>query len=186
MPTFELTTNDGKTFQIDADNADMAQKALDHAFGGAPAQPEAPAGPSQWELFKRGLSVLGNDPSQAKNLGMMTPFTYADRVARGEATVPQSFGPDTPEAQAAPAIEAGAQGAFFGPARPGGLPRAPLRPRVEPVLPPADITVRPTPRDLAIQQGERMGIEVPTFVASDSPGVQALGQAARQLPFAGG
>jgi len=42
MPTFELTTNDGRSFQIDADTPEMARKAFDHAFGAA-APPEPPA-----------------------------------------------------------------------------------------------------------------------------------------------
>jgi hypothetical protein len=50
-------------------------------------------------------------------------------------------------------------------------------------VPPADITVTPGAR--AVQQGERLGIDVPNFVASDSRAVQALGQASRQLPSGG-
>src|SRR5215211_1465892 len=39
MPTFELTTPDGKVFEIDAADATMAQKALDYHFGGGKSAP---------------------------------------------------------------------------------------------------------------------------------------------------
>lgn len=45
MPTFELTTTDGRSFRIDADSLDLAQKAFSQAFSGAPAvAPEPPPG----------------------------------------------------------------------------------------------------------------------------------------------
>lgn len=43
MPTFELSTNDGRTFRVDADSLDLARQAFDHAFnGGVAAAPSAP------------------------------------------------------------------------------------------------------------------------------------------------
>lgn len=42
MATFELTTPDGRSFQVDADSPDLAQKAFDHAFGAPPAPPPQP------------------------------------------------------------------------------------------------------------------------------------------------
>jgi hypothetical protein len=44
MPTFELTTPEGRTFDIDAADIASAHKAIAHAFG--PQQAAAPAAPS--------------------------------------------------------------------------------------------------------------------------------------------
>lgn len=44
MPTYELTTKEGRSFRIDADSLDLAQKAFDQAFRPTTPAPEPPPG----------------------------------------------------------------------------------------------------------------------------------------------
>lgn len=64
MPTFELTTNDGRSFRIDADSLDLARKAFDTAFsGGAAAAPEPPPGAIVHDVNRSYVTGASGAPS---------------------------------------------------------------------------------------------------------------------------
>lgn len=212
MPTFELSTPDGKTFEIDAADIGMAQKAFDHAFGGGASSPAPEAAAAQ-------AAPQPQRPGFSEALAQTWPARLAKDLWSG-VTAPgdaitgklQVFNPETghvtDEAMARGRDLAG----FVSPAAPAGLvPKGPAasefmggflnRPMVDtltgkpvgdalsnlarrsmvPAAPPAL-----SAGEQATQQAGRLGIELPTFVASDSRATQALGQASRQMPFAGG
>jgi hypothetical protein len=88
MPTFELSTPDGKSYEIDAADIGMAQKAFDHAFGGgadpattpAGGETQGPADPRSW--LQRQASDAGqavHDISRLTANGAM--FGYGDKLA---------------------------------------------------------------------------------------------------------
>jgi hypothetical protein len=68
-----------------------------------------PAPPSQWDHVKRAVSAIWEDPRRLSQLGMVQAVkgavTAPGDVASGALPVPQSFGPDTPAAQAEPVIQ---------------------------------------------------------------------------------
>src|SRR4051812_8939615 len=84
MATFELTTPDGQTLEVDAVDIGAAQKAVAHAFGGSAgaAAAAAPAQPGQWELFKAGLSAIAQDPSKLLNIGPLKGVQEGGELVR--------------------------------------------------------------------------------------------------------
>lgn len=189
MAVFEVETPNG-TFEIDApDEAALrgvlAKMSPSTQGAAAPATPAKP--PSQWELFKAGLSAIAQDPRKALDVGPLKGLQEAvelpGRALEGQLpTYPSDY---TPE-QMGQVLNAGS---FMAPGVPRGLmPQGPgmVRAVAEAVAtPPRPAAAAPVVND-ALSQAARLGLDIPTFVASDSRATQALGQASRQLPFAGG
>jgi len=113
MPTFELTTPEGKVYDIEAADLMAAHKAIAHAFGPAPAVARAPA------------------PAPAPPAAPERPMDALSRLAAGigigPAVMPQA--PAMPQPQAAPQMPQAPM-----PAQPVAPAPAPAAPPPAPVL----------------------------------------------------
>lgn len=168
----------------------------------APAQQPAPSGPvtfddlapaappqrSQWDLFKAGVSAIAQDPRKLLQVGPLAGVQEGANMTRQayEGQLPALPSNYTPE-QSDQAV--GLATMALGGAPRGLMPRGPGMARMAAVeaARPAPEPVPVAPRDDMLARAARIGVnDVPEFVASDSRATQALGQASRQLPFAGG
>ena len=145
----------------------------------------APAQRSQWDLFKAGISAIAQDPKKLLEVGPLKGVREAVSLPGQayEGQLPAYPSDYTPEQMDAAQGLAG----MITPGAPSGLmPRGPGMARV--AAEEAAAAARPpSPGQDMLARAAGLGIEgVPTFVASDSRATQALGQAARQNPLAGG
>jgi hypothetical protein len=196
MAVFEVETPNG-TFEIDAPDETALRGAIGQLSGAsipsaapaqAPAAGPAQAQPSQWDLFKAGLSAIAQDPRKLLQVGPLKGVQEAVQLPRQalEGQLPALPSNYTPE-QMGSAVDLAS---LIVPGAPRGLmSRGPGTARMT-----AQEAARPvpeappvTPRDDMLAQAAKIGInDVPAFLASDSRATQALGQASRQMPFAGG
>jgi hypothetical protein len=140
--------------------------------------PPPMAQPSQWEAFKAGLSAIADDPRRLFQVGPLKLIpAAADAV-----TLPR----DVIQGKVDPLSDEGIGRAtdfalLANPAPPRGL--MPTAPAVAASAPAAPASLFAND---ALSQAARLNIELPRFAASESPAIQAVGQASRQLPLAGG
>jgi hypothetical protein len=82
MPTYELTSNDGRKYRIDAESPELAQKAFDHQFAPKQPQPEDPGttagdvGRMLMTAGVRGAGLLAD--------GLSDPLSFARKLISPE------------------------------------------------------------------------------------------------------
>lgn len=200
MAVFEVETPNG-TFEVDAPDETALPGVIGRLSGAstpaaapaaaptATAAPAAaPAQPSQWDMFKAGVSAIARDPRKLLEVGPLKGVAEGANMTRQayEGQLPALPSNYTPE-QSDQAV--GLATMALGGAPRGLMPRGPAMARIaaEEAARPAPEPVPIAPRDDLLARAARIGVnDVPAFVASDSRATQALGQASRQLPFAGG
>jgi hypothetical protein len=212
MPLFELQSEDGRRFQVEAANANDAASAFDDFM--AVRQPEglvAKAGrvlKEAWDKPPEGLSIIGmlKGPVEALRTPLPPPglrredFTdIPPPTEHGPGTVPGVFGntmfrprawqPSDPVIEAAGKLGALTMtgGIPFGGAPAGSLGVGLARhgaPRLGAAVPE---TPAPAigPRQQTVEAAQRLGVEVPSYMVDENRMTQGLAAGLRNVPGAG-
>lgn len=190
MPTFEITSPEGKKYRVTGENAQGAMGALRKAIGqpasqgqqqpqAAPAPPVAEPAPVEQGFERSTILPLGKDKATGE-VSLAVPglikdvyeagksaLTLPGRVMSGETPVMGPDGNVTPEM-----ISEATNFAMF------SSPASPAQGQIKFAAPPSAGME-------AAQAGQRLGVDLPRAITSDKTSVQQAGKVLANVPIGG-